>query len=263
MVAQDTFRVPEQKMPRKQLTVFFILLIVYALCAFMTYAFFTDQLAASADMPMPKMPVSNFVLGLANAGIVLVVYGILGLAGYWFARKLDLPGIFSEGGNWQHWFFIPFLLGLGGGVFVTILDVLFAPINGFGRLVHPGFPLSIIASIGAGIGEEIAFRGFVFGLWGLILNWLFKRFHGRTAALWIANVIAALAFGAAHLGTIMVLTKASSLAELSPVLLIEVFLLNGVIGLIAGWRYMKDGFVAAAGVHFWTDMVFHVLWGLL
>jgi hypothetical protein len=26
---------------------------------------------------------------------------------------------------------------------------------------------------------------------------------------------------------------------------------------------MKDGLVAAAGVHFWTDVVFHVLWGLM
>ena len=250
-------------MHRKQLTVFLILLVIYALCAFATYAFFTEQMAASAGLPMPKLPVSNVVLGLANAGIVLVVYGLLGLAGYWFARKLDLPGIFSEGGNWRRLFFVPLLLGLAGGIFVTILDVLFAPINGFGRLVHPGFPLSIIASLSAGIGEEIVFRGFVFGLWGLILNWLFKRFNGRTVALWIANLIAALVFGAAHFGTIMVLTKASSLAELSPILLIEVFLINGVIGLIAGWRDMKDGLVAAAGVHFWTDMVFHVLWGLL
>ncbi|HLO16177.1 MAG TPA: CPBP family glutamic-type intramembrane protease [Anaerolineales bacterium] len=249
-------------MNRKQLTVLFILLLVYALCAFLTYAFFTDQLAATAGLPMPDLGVSNSVLGLANAGIVLVIYGILGLVGYWFARKLGLPGIFSEDGNWRRWFFLPLLLGLVCGVFVTIGDLLFAPINGFGRLVHPGFPLSIIASVGAGIGEEIAFRGFVFGLWGLILNWLLKRFNGHTVALWIANVIAALAFGAAHLGTIMVLTHASSFAELSPVLLVEIFLINGIIGLIAGWRYMKDGLVAAVGVHFWTDTVFHVLWGL-
>ena len=107
------------------------------------------------------------------------------------------------------------------------------------------------------------FRGFVFGLWAFILNWLFKRFNGRTAALWIANVIAALAFAAGHLGTVLVLTGASSLSELSPVLLAEIFLLNGVIGLVAGERYMKDGLVAAMGVHFWTDIVFHVLYGLL
>jgi membrane protease YdiL (CAAX protease family) len=252
----------ERKMNHKQLTVFLTFLVIYAFCAFATYAFFTDQLVASLGVPMPDLGVSNAVIGLANAGIVLVAYGILGFAGYWFARKLGLPGIFSEDGNWRRWFFIPLLLGLACGVILIIGDVLFAPINNFGHLVHPGFPVSIVASISAGIGEEIAFRGFVFGLWGLLLNWLLKRFNGRTLALWIANVIAALAFGAGHLGTILFLTGASSLAELDPVLLVEVFLLNGIIGLIAGARYMKDGLVAASSVHFWTDVVFHVIWDL-
>ena len=249
-------------MNRKQLTVFLILLVVYAFCAFATYAFFTDQIAATVGIPMPDMGVSNAVIGLANAGIVLVVYGLLGLAGYWFARKLGLPGIFSEDGNWRRWFFIPLVLGVVCGVLLVIGDLVFAPINGFGPMVHPQFPISILASLSAGIGEEIMFRGFVFGLWGVILNWLLKRFNGRTAALWIANVSAALAFGAGHLGTLLFLTGASSLAELSPVLLVEVFLLNGIIGIIAGQRYIKDGLVAAAGVHFWADTIFHILWGL-
>jgi membrane protease YdiL (CAAX protease family) len=249
-------------MNRRQLTVLLTLLAVYAFSAFATYAFFVDQLAATAGVPMPEMGVPDWVLGLANAGIVLVVYGILGLVGYWFARKLELPGIFREDANWRRWFFIPLLLGLVCGVFIVIGDLLFAPINDFGRFPHPEFPVSILASLSAGIGEEIMFRGFVFGLWGFILNWLLKRFNARTTALWIANVIAALAFGAGHLGTLFFFTGASSVAELSPVLLTETFLLNGIIGLIAGERYMKDGLVAAVGVHFWTDMVFHVLWGL-
>lgn len=249
-------------MNRKQLTVFLVLLVVHALSTFATYAFFSEAMALMLGVPMPDMGVSNAVVGLANAGIVLVMYGLLGFGGYWFARKLSLPAIFSEDGNWRRWFFVPMLLGLAGGVALVIGDLLFAPINDYGRFVHPDFPVSILASISAGIGEEIAFRGFVFGLWGFILNWLLKRFNGRTLALWIANVIAALAFGAGHLGTIMILTGASSLAELDPVLLAEVLLLNGIIGLVAGERYMKDGLVAAAGVHFWTDVVFHVIWGL-
>jgi len=250
-------------MHRKQLTVFFVLLTVYVLAIFVTYTFFIDELAASMGVPMPDTGMPDSVLGLVNAGIFLVLYGILGLLGYWFARKLDLPGIFSEAGNWRRWFIIPLLLGLVGGVLLVVGDLLFTPINGVGRFPHPPFPVSILASLSAGIGEEIVFRGFVFGLWGLLLNWLLKRFNGRIAALWIANLIAALAFGAGHLGTVLVLTGASSLADLSPVLLIEVFLLNGIIGLVAGERYMKDGLVAAAGVHFWTDIVFHVIWGLL
>jgi hypothetical protein len=45
-------------------------------------------------------------------------------------------------------------------------------------------------------------------------------------------------------------------------LLLEILLLNGIIGIVAGQRYMKDGLVAAAGVHFWADVVFHGIWGL-
>ena len=108
----------------------------------------------------------------------------------------------------------------------------------------------------------MAFRGFVFGVWAFILNWLFSRFKGRKAALWIANVIAALAFAAGHLGFIFLMTGASSISQVNPILLTEVFLLNGLIGLLAGERYMKDGLVAAAGVHFWCDVVFHVVWSL-
>jgi hypothetical protein len=216
----------------------------------------------SIGVPMPDTDIPPIVFGLANAGIVLVIYGLLGLAGYWFARKLGLPGIYSEDGNWRRWLLIPLGLGFICGLAIIAGDTVFAPINGLGRFPHPTFPLSLFASFSAGVGEEIAFRGFVFGLWGFILNWAFKRFNGRTAALWVANVIAALAFGAGHLGTVMYLTGAASPAEINPVLLAEVFLLNGVVGVVAGERYMKDGLVAAAGVHFWTDVFWHVLWGL-
>jgi membrane protease YdiL (CAAX protease family) len=249
-------------MNRKQLTVFLTMLVAYALSAFITYAFFLDEMMAIAGVTMPEMELPPAVYGLANAGIVLVVYGLLGLGGYWFAKKLGLPGIFSEDGNWRRWFFIPMGLGLVSGILLILGDMLFAPFNGIGRFLHPGFPASIFASLSAGIGEEIAFRGFVFGLWAFILNWLFKRFNGRTPALWTANVIAALAFGAGHLPLVLMMTGANCVAELSPIVLVEVFLLNGLVGLLAGERYMKDGLVAASGVHFWTDMVFHVLWGL-
>jgi len=249
-------------MNRKQFAVFLILLLLNAFSAFAIYAFFIDEVAATAGIPLPQMQVSNAVLGLANAGIVIVIYGLVGWAGVWFAQKLGLPGIYSEDGNWNRWFFTPLFLGLACGVIFIVGDIFFASINNFGRMIHPTFPSSIFASISAGVGEEMMFRGFVFGLWGLILNWLFKRFNGRTVALWTANIIAALAFGAGHLGTIFLLTGASSLAEMDPVLLAEVFILNGILGLVAGWRYMKDGLVAAAGVHFWNDVVFHIIWGL-
>ena len=235
---------------------------MYALSTFSIYAFFLESLAVTAGIPIPDMGVPPFVLGLANAGIVLVLYGLVGLAAYWFARKLGLPAIFSEDGNMRRWFVVPLLLGVVCGALLVASDILFAPINGFGRMVHPEFPVSIFASLSAGIGEEIMFRGFVFGLWSIILIWLFKHFNVRTIALWIANIIAGLAFAASHFGTVFVLTGATSIAELNPILIVEIFVINVIIGLIAGERYMKDGLVAATGVHFWADVVFHVIWGL-
>ncbi len=249
-------------MKRNQLIVFFVLLIIYAICAFLTYAFFIDQLAALAGVPMPDMGVSNAGMGLVNAGIVLVLYGIFGLTGYWFAIKLEIPGIYREDGNWRLWVVTPFVLGALCGLALIIGDLIFAPFNGIGHFPHPSFPLSILASISAGIGEEILFRSFIFGIWALLLNWAFRRFEGRTMALWIANIIAALAFGAGHLGSVMALTNITTLADVNPVLLVEIFLLNGIVGLVAGKQYMKIGLIAAVGVHFWTDVVWHVLWGL-
>jgi membrane protease YdiL (CAAX protease family) len=248
-------------MHRKQLTVFLIMLVVYALATFVGYAFFFDQMTAFAGVKAPQINIPPLVLGAGSAVIVFVLYGLLGSLGYWFARKLGLPGIYSQDGNWRRWVVIPLILGLVSGVALIIGDLLFAPINTIGRFPHPIFPASIFASLAAGIGEEIAFRVFVFGLWALILNWVLSRFNGRTAALWIANLIAALAFGAGHLGIIFLLTGAQTIGEVPTALLAEVFLLNGVIALLAGWRYMKDGLVAASGVHFWTDVVFHVFWG--
>ena len=249
-------------MKRNQLIVLFVLLLGCASCAFLTYAFFTDQLTAAAGVPMPDMGVSNAVIGLANAGIVLVLYGIFGLVGYWLASKLGLPGIYREDGNWRLWVATPFVLGALCGLVLIIGDLIFTPINGFGSFPHPTFPLSIIASISAGIGEEILFRGFVFGLWALIMNWALRRFEVRMIALWVANILAALAFGAGHLGTVMLLTHSTTLADLNPILLVEIFLLNGIVGLVAGKQYMQTGLIAAVGVHFWTDIFWHVLWGL-
>jgi len=82
-------------------------------------------------------------------------------------------------------------------------------------------------------------------------------------ALGIANVIAALAFGAGHLPGVMVMLGVSSLNAFPPLALGELFLLNGIIGLVAGERYLKVGLVAAVGVHFWTDIVWHVVWPLI
>lgn len=248
-------------MNKKQLTVFGILVLTYAVSTFVSVAFLFDQMTMGLPIPQMEVEIAPWILGLANAGIVLVFYGLFGLAGYWFARKLELPGIFRENGNLRGWVGLPMLYGAICGIILVIADMLFAPINGFGRFPHPEFPFSVLASLSAAIGEEILFRGFVFGLWAFLLYLILKRWNQTKAALWIANFIAAVAFGAGHLPAAALILGLENPAQLPPILLLEIFLLNGLVGVVAGNLYMKDGLVAATGVHFWTDIIWHVLWG--
>ncbi len=152
----------------------------------------------------------------------------------------------------------PLLIGVGVGLALVVGDHVFVAL-GAPSLPHPEFPGSLVASASAAIGEEVLFRLFVMSFWAFLLTLLLKRWGASTAALWIANVLAALAFAAGHLPAAMMLTDVATPDQVPPLLLVEMFLLNGLLGLAAGARFMKDGLVAAIGVHFWADIVWHVL----
>ncbi len=250
---------------RKQLAALGIALLVYALLAFFSYLVIPLEQLAVPGQPVPAAVASTprWQLAGANAGFVLVIYGLVGLAAYWFARRLEVPPMYREGAGWRTWAVSPMLLGLGIGVVLVIVDQILARIGGVEGFPHPGFPLSVFASGSAGIGEEILFRGFVMGLWAALLNLALKRWNGRTAALWIGNVIGALAFSFSHLPATMLLLNIASPAQLPVSIWAELILLNSFVGLVAGQRYMRDGLVTAMGIHFWADVVWHVIWPLL
>jgi hypothetical protein len=44
-------------------------------------------------------------------------------------------------------------------------------------------------------------------------------------------------------------------------LIIELVILNGILAIFAAYYLKIYGFLAAAGVHFWTDVIWHVIWG--
>jgi membrane protease YdiL (CAAX protease family) len=250
---------------RNQLLVLAIFVFVFAFLAFITATFFQEaqQAGLPAQVPSQTSDMPPWLLGLASAGIILVVYGLFGLAGFWLARKLNLRGIYKEGDGWREWAWMPLAIGLLVGVVMVAVDRLFVLGTGWDGFTHPVFPLSIIASATAGIGEEILFRGFVLGLWAYLLNLILRRWRKTDLALWIGNVIAALAFAASHLPALMLLYGFPSISAIPPIILGELFLLNGVLGLVAGARMFRAGLVAAIGIHFWADIVWHVIWPLV
>lgn len=173
---------------RHQLSLLGLLLVIEAGLVFVTYAWFlqsiTSSLPATASF---TFPLPAWLLGLASAGLVAVVYGGLSLAGYWSARKLGWPGVFREHAGWRVWFFQPLIVGVILGIIIVLLDRLFALIGARNGLSHPTFPRSLIASTSAGIGEEMLFRLFVLSFWAMLLNLLLSRWVQKGIVFWTAN----------------------------------------------------------------------------
>jgi len=70
-------------------------------------------------------------------------------------------------------------------------------------------------------------------------------------------------FGLSHLPSLMYLQHWTSMAQIPPTLWLELLSLNGLMALVAAFFFRKYGFLAPVGVHFWADVVWHVIWGVL
>jgi len=255
-------RAPAQR--RGILLSWFLAVYALATAAYVLLPSGLRQNAATMGLPMPAMPLWH--IATANVLLVAVVYGLFAFLGDWLAGRAGLPGALRPGASLTDLGWRPLGLGLAAGACLVALDRLGAAFTPFAGFAHPPFPASLLASLTAGIGEEIAFRLFVLSLWAALLlalvRWL-RRPALRPAALWTANVLAALAFAAGHLGSAMALAGVSSPAALPSAELVELAVLNGGLGLLAGRAFIRHGLPAAAGVHFWADIVWHVLFPVL
>lgn len=109
-------------------------------------------------------------------------------------------------------------------------------------------------SFHAGVIEEIMFR---LGLMNLLV-WIGHRLvsankrSSRRAVIWIANLIAALVFGAFHLVGVLPVPDVL-FAKVS------VVVQNTLVGLVFGWFFWKFGLESAMLTHFLLDVFFYVV----
>jgi hypothetical protein len=160
-------------------------------------------------------------------------------------------------------FLIPACVGCGLGILLIFADLVFSQFNGMGRMIHPPFPTSFVASLSAGIGEEMIFRLFFISFWTWLVGKIILRGRGLNIVYWVVSIFSAVVFAAGHLPTLMIILGVNDPTKFSPVLLLEILLLNGLISIFAAYLMKKYGFLAAVGVHFWNDIVWHMLWGLV
>lgn len=213
-------------------------------------------------VPGEALPAPKPVLALANAAIMLIAYGGLGLIGLKLAQKIGFADIWDEKVTNKQRFLTPAVIGAAAGVFIIIGDIIFKNFNGVGPIPHPQFPSSIIASMTAGIGEELLFRLFFISLWVWLISSVILKGKWQNIIFWCVTAISALAFAMGHLPSAMFLFDFKTIADVPAVLIAEIILLNGVISFLTAYYFRKYGFLAAVGIHFWADVVWHVIWEL-
>ena len=216
-----------------------------------------------ATVAANQKPPTKPIMALVTAGTMLTVYGGLGFLGLRLAQRLRFADLCDPGVSNRQRFLIPACAGVGMGVFFIIADTLLNKLHAFGPLAHPPFPTSIVASAIAGIGEEVVFRLFFVPFWMWLISTVIAKGRWQGEIFWIVAGFSALAFAIAHLPSLMFALGINSVGQVPAALVVEVVLLNGTLSLLAAHYFRRYGFLAAVGVHFWTDVIWHVIWGAL
>lgn len=204
---------------------------------------------------------------------ILILGGISGV-GLWLAERVGLGAPILA--NWlsgqpvrqdDRYAWLPtVLIGLAVSAIVVFLDnLVFSPMiqhqlqsegATLPKTVNPPMWKGLLASFYGGFTEEIVLRLFMMSL----LIWLGSRLiHQQArypggAVMWLANILAALLFGLAHLP----MAQAIGL-PLNAVGINRILLLNGLPGIVFGWLYWKRGLGSAMIAHFSGDLLIHVI----
>lgn len=237
--------------------------LIIALAILAAVNTFLPQGSFVPAVPEQDLPVSKPVLAIVTACIMLVLYGGLGFLGLKLSQKLGFPVIWDSRISNRQRFIIPALVGLGTGIFIIIADAILSRFHMLGPLPHPPFPTSLVASAVAGIGEELIFRLFFISFWLWLISYVILKKRWQNQIFWIVTIFSALAFALGHIPSVMILYNLNTINEIPSALLSELILLNGVVSIFAAYYFRKFGFLAPVGIHFWTDIVWHVIWGMI
>lgn len=238
--------------------IYIVLVITYALLAAVNI--FLPQ---GSFLPLQELPAARPVIALVNAAIILILYGGLGYLGLKLSQKLGFAEIWDPNVSNRDRFLAPALIGAGLGLVFILVDALFSRFHSLGPLPHPPFPASLVASAAAGIGEEIIFRLFFISFWVWLVSHVLLKKKWQNRIFWIIAVFSAFAFAVGHIPSVMILSGLQAVSEIPSALLAEIILLNGALSLFAAHYFRKFGFLAPVGIHFWADVIWHVIWGAL
>lgn len=206
-----------------------------------------------------------------------VLFAVLIALGLFFAKRVGLGAPILEA-----WLnkeacaeklknILPISVSLGviaGGLIVVLdryvfqawlLNDLGAQLDRLPSNINPPAWQGFLASFYGGIAEELALRLFLMSCLAWLGSFIIKPANGkaRGGVLWIANLLAAIAFAAGHLPA-----AAAVFPVMTTLVVIRIIVLNSLGGIIFGWLYQTRGLESAMLGHFSADLILHVLFAL-
>jgi predicted Abi (CAAX) family protease len=125
------------------------------------------------------------------------------------------------------------------------------------------FPVSLLTSINAAIGEEIIFRLFLIPFLMWLIHHVILRGKWGKQAFWTSTGISAAAFVLFHVLYVMLKMGWSTIALFPPAYLAQTTILNGVLSLFTAYYFRKFGPLAPVGIHFWAASVWFSVRGIM
>jgi hypothetical protein len=226
-----------------------------------------SRLAAVASVPYiktltrsPPAPLSVILLGAClQAVITAVLVGI----GLWTRESVELgasrlwamPAGHKDGKR-RFLTWLPLSVGAGIAVGIVLLQIDLVSKHLTPAILQPPIPppmQGFLAAFNGAINQELWMRLGVMTI--LVRVGMLKSPRSRPSLrlIWTANLLAALAYGTAHL------RLAATIAPLNTAVVASVLLGNGLAGVVFGWLYWRVGLLAAMVAHWSTDIVLHVV----
>lgn len=122
---------------------------------------------------------------------------------------------------------------------------------------RPSFAYWMASVLYGGVIEEVILRLFMMSLIAFLAWKLFFRKEANPPAgiIIAANIIAAILFAAGHLPSTV-----QMFGEITPMILLRCFLLNGAGGLVFGYLYRKYGIQYSMMAHAGAHIVWKIIW---
>lgn len=220
---------------------------------------------------LQNSPVPLYLVMAAQIIQSIVLFAVVILIGLYLAKKVGLRLPILEGwlGGREVKSYLKSILGIsiGLGILASIiiigLSYLFSIFGMTTSIVlaqtTPPAWQGFLASFYGGINEEILLRLFLMTLIAWIIFKIKKTEEGKptNTGMWLAIVLAGVIFGIGHIPTAM------AIATLTPLLIIQVVIINSVGGIIFGWLYWKKGLESSMISHFSGDIILHVILPLI